>query len=355
MSRLEFGIFDTFTSEPHGAPDMYRRHIQRAQLAEQLGYEYFFFIEHQNAGFPCVTSPAVYLAALAQATRTIRIGAMVFQIPLHHPVRLAQDAATVDQISGGRLEFALGYGTRLGEFGPWKLDYSERRAIGIEAMDIVMKAWTNERFSFEGKYWTFDNAHNQPRPHQRPHPPVWVGAHSTASFDYAADHNFNVAQNLDIESAITRKFAYFRDAWKKRNHAGPAPKTMLVRHCHVAETDRLAREEAERYMLEGLIGKGGVERARSLKPEEATPEMLEVARVYIATSESYDYWLDEGLAFVGSPETVAREIEAQQARVGHDILLLEHTIGTMPEALAMKSLKLLGEKVLPAFRQAARV
>ena len=150
MSALEFGIFDTLSSEPRGASEIYARHIKKAQTAEALGYKYFFFIEHQNAGFSCVTSPAVYLAALAQATRTLRIGAMVFQVPLHHPIRLAQDTATVDHISGGRLEFAIGYGTRLGEFQPWHVDYGERRAMGLEVVDILRKAWANETVSHEG-------------------------------------------------------------------------------------------------------------------------------------------------------------------------------------------------------------
>ena len=348
MTDLLFGIFDTFASESPGAADMYGRHIRRAQAAERLGYAYFFFIEHQNAGFPCVSSPTVYLSALAQATRTIRIGAMVFQMPLHHPIRLAQDTAAIDHISGGRLEFAVGYGTRLGEFAPWHLDYAQRRAMGIEAMDVVLKAWGSDRLSHEGQFWRFTDARPQPQPLQKPHPPIWVGGHSPASFDYAAEHNFHVAQNLDIERLVAEKFDYFRAAWKVHGHRGPPPRTLLVRHVHVAETDDKARAEAEPYMLQGLIGLDGVKRARSLKPEEATPAMLETARVYIATSESYDFWIDEGLAFVGSPQTVARAIAAQRSRCGYDILLTDHTIGTMPEKMSMASLQLFGERVIPA-------
>ena len=169
------------------------------------------------------------------------------------------------------------------------------------------------------------------------------------SFEYAAEHNFHVAQNLDVERLITEKFAFFRAAWRRRNHAGPMPKLMLVRHVHVAETDAQARAEAEPYMLEGLIGLDGVKRAKSLRVEEATPQMLETARVYLKTAESYDFWIDEGLAFVGSVETVTREIAAQQARVGHDILLTQHNIGNMPHAMAQRSLRLFGERVIPAF------
>ncbi|HXQ52665.1 MAG TPA: LLM class flavin-dependent oxidoreductase [Stellaceae bacterium] len=353
---LLFGLFDTFSHEEglmRRAAELYHEHIEDARAAEALGYRYFFFIEHQNAGFPCVSAPAVYLAALAQATRTIRIGAMVFQMPLHHPLRLAQDTALIDQLSRGRFDFAIGYGTRLGEFQPWSLDFKARREMGIEAMDIVLKAWTQDKVSHEGKFWTFKDALPQPLPFQKPHPPVWVGGHSEQSFDYAAQHNFHLAQNIDVEAQVTRKFAYYRDAWRRCAHPGPMPLTMLVRHVHVAATDAQARAEAEPYMLEGLIGLDGVKRAKSLKPEEATPQMLETARVYLKTAESYDFWLDEGLGFVGSPRTVARQIAEQQQRVGYDVLLAQHNIGNMPHAMAHRSVTLFGEQVIPAFAEGA--
>jgi alkanesulfonate monooxygenase SsuD/methylene tetrahydromethanopterin reductase-like flavin-dependent oxidoreductase (luciferase family) len=349
---LKLGIFDTFShaeGEMRRAAELYEEHLADARLADRLGYEYFFFIEHQNAGFPCVSAPTVYLSALALATRRIRVGAMVFQMPLHNPARLAQDTALIDQLSRGRFDFAIGYGTRVGEFEPWALDFKERRGMGLEAMEIVLKAWTQEVFSHQGKYWRFNNAKPQPRAYQTPHPPIWVGGHSETSFDYAAANNYNLAQNIDVEKLVTEKFAYFRGAWKKQNHPGPMPKLMLVRHVHVAETDAQARAEAEPYMLEGLIGLDGVKRAKSLRMEEATPQMIETARVYLKTAESFDFWIDEGLAFIGSPETVAREIAAQQQRVGYDVLLTQHNIGNMPHALAHRSIELFGEKVMPAF------
>ena len=89
---------------------------------------------------------------------------MVFQMPLHHPMRLAQDTALIDQLSRGRFDFAIGYGTRLGEFAPWDLDFKERRAMGLEAMEVVLKAWTQEKVSHEGKFWRFKDASPQPQP-----------------------------------------------------------------------------------------------------------------------------------------------------------------------------------------------
>jgi alkanesulfonate monooxygenase SsuD/methylene tetrahydromethanopterin reductase-like flavin-dependent oxidoreductase (luciferase family) len=349
MASLQFGVFDTLSPTGAGtAADVLSDHIGSARLAEELGYKYFFFIEHQNAGFPCVSAPGPYLGALALATRTIRIGAMVFQLPLHHPVRLAQDTAMVDHLSRGRLDFGIGYGTRLPEFAAWNADYMARREMGIEAMEIILKAWTQPEFSHEGKFWAFKGAKPQPLAYQQPHPVVWMGGHSNASFDYAVEHGFNLAQNLDVEKTIAKKFQYYRDAWAKSGRTN-TPHTMLVRHVHVAPTDEQARAEAERYMLEGITGQLGVARAMSLNPLEATPEMLETARVYIATSKSYDFWLEEGLALVGSPETVTRRIREQQELTGVDVFLAHHHITSMPHELALRSLRLFGEKIIPAF------
>lgn len=353
LEKLDFGIFDTTAIPDDQGPAVtaaaYETHLSDARSAEQLGYNYFFFIEHQNAGFPCISAPAVYLTALARATQRIRIGAMIFQLPLHHPIRLAQDAAMIDHLSHGRLEFAFGYGTRAREFEPWKAGFKERRAIGQEMMDVVLKTWTEREVSYSGRYWTFDKALPQPRPYQQPHPPVWIGAHSASSFEYAAAKNFNVAQIFEVETSTIEKFEHFRAAWRTHRHHGPQPRTLLVRHVHVAETDAIAREEAEPYMLRGIQGPAGVERALTLRPEESTPDTRELARVYLETSRSVRFWLDEGLGFIGSPETVIAAIDAQRRRVGYDVLLLNHQFVDMPRALYAKSLRLFGEKVIPAF------
>src|SRR3546814_14028997 len=114
----------------------------------------------------------------------------------------------------------------------------------------------------------------------------------------------NVSQIFEVETAVAEKFAYFRDAWAKQGHAGPRPRAALVRHVHVAETDKAAQAEAEQYMLQGIQGGQGVARALAKRPEDETPENRERLRVYYETSQSVDFWLVEGLAFVGSPKNV---------------------------------------------------
>src|SRR5439155_2528088 len=212
------------------------------------------------------------------------------------------------------------------EFMRWHQPFAERRNMGVEAMEIIEKAWTDDSVTYDGEYWSFDEALPKPKPFQQPHPPVWVGAHSASSFDYAAEHNYHVAQNIDVDDVVAEKFAYFKKAWKAQHQDGAVPHMMLARHIHVAETDAKAREEAEPCLLRGgffgqrgreiisntRIGWGGDERGTG---GERTPDIVERGRVFQEISKSYDFWIENGLALVGSPDTVTRRIEAQQRRV----------------------------------------
>lgn len=353
MAPLLCGIFSSLSGSPFGRDAVdYPELIAEVVAAEAWGYEYYFLIEHQSSPYPGVTAPNVFLAAVAQATKRMRLGAMVYQLPFHHPVRLAQDIATLDRISGGRVEFGLGYGVAVQEFESWNVDFSARREMGIEAMEIIMQAWQGEKFSHEGRFWRFKDAIAQPKPLQQPHPRIWMGAHSHASFDYAAEMNFDLAQNIDVENVIAEKFFYFRRKWEEHGHGGPRPRTMIVRHVYVAETDELAIAQAQPYMREGLAGQRGVNLARSVR-DDASAERKETARIYLESTKGYDFWVGEGLAFVGSPASVIGQIRRQHARIGYDILLTHHHITSMPAEMVRASQRLFGEAVLPALRESS--
>src|SRR5436309_10346653 len=157
MGTLEFGIFDSFgpfeMAEFPMVADVYEAHIRRAQEAEQLGYRYYFFIEHQNSPVCSVTAPNVYLTALASRTSALRFGLMIYQLPFHHPVRLAQELATLDQLSRGRLEFGAGTGVIGHEFLRWNLSFESRHEMSAEALDIIVRAWTSDPRTHPGNDW----------------------------------------------------------------------------------------------------------------------------------------------------------------------------------------------------------
>jgi alkanesulfonate monooxygenase SsuD/methylene tetrahydromethanopterin reductase-like flavin-dependent oxidoreductase (luciferase family) len=355
MATLDFGLFETLPSVTNPQPALaYDELLSSILVAESVGYKYLFVIEHQSSPYPGISAPNVFLASVARSTTTMRLGAMVYQLPFHHPVRLAQEISTLDQLSRGRVDFGIGYGVAVEEFESWGIDFAQRRAIGVEAMEIIKAAWADRKFSYNGRYWQLNDVYVQPPPFQQPHPPLWMGGHSTASFDYAAEHDIDLAQNIDVELVIAEKFAYYHQEWKKYGHPRERPRTMLVRHVHVAETDEIALAQAQPFMREGLAGQRGVNLAREVRPD-ASPERKEVARIYSESTKGYDFWVGEGLAFVGSPETVIAAIERQQKLIGYDVLLAHHHITTMPDELVNRSLKLFGERVIPAFSAAAAI
>ena len=368
MPKMEIGLYDVLDQaqmESHAlAADVYDEHIRGAQEAEQMGYKYYFSIEHQSSDVSFLSSPSVYLTALARATSALRFGVMIYQLPFHHPVRLAEEVAMLDHLSRGRVEFGAGTGVTSHEFLRWNVDFDRRRDISQEALDIILMAWKEGRVTYEGEFFQFDEALITPEPFQQPHPPVWFGAHSAASFEYAAKKNFHVSQNIDIDQVIADKFATWRTLWQAEGHDTPMPRTFLTRHVHVAETDEKAREQAEPHLATAVhpgaipAGKGrdyigstrigyGPHGMRGDDP--GTPERAELRRTFRERAQSYDFWINNGIALVGSPETVAKRLRDQHDLIGHDIFCARHLFGYIDPDAAKRSIRLFAEEVMPAF------
>ena len=332
---------------------MYEQHIREVQLAEELGYQYYFIIEHQNSHVGQITAPSVYLSAVAQRTSSIRFGVMIYQLPFYNPIRLAEETAMLDHLSRGRLEFGTGIGVAEHEFIRWNLPFYERRQMSQEALEIILKAWTEEMVTYQGIYWQYDETLPVPKPFHKPHPPVWVATHSPASLEYAATGNFQVSQNLDVDSVIAEKFDLYRRVWKECEHQGPMPRAFLMRAVYVAETDEIARAEAEEPLLVSRrLGREKIARTRvGFKGNEDSPTGQELARVFQGMSTSYDVWINNGLALVGSPETVTKKLKEQYQLIGQDIFCANHRFGPMPAEHVTKSMRLFGEEVLPEFQR----
>jgi alkanesulfonate monooxygenase SsuD/methylene tetrahydromethanopterin reductase-like flavin-dependent oxidoreductase (luciferase family) len=356
MGKLDFALWDSFPvyEMARARPaEIYEEHIREAQLAEELGYQSYYIIEHQNSHVGQITSPTVYLTAVAQRTSTLRVGVMIYQLPFYNPVRLAQEAAMLDQLSEGRLEFGTGIGVHEHEFMRWNLPFHERQRMSSEALDIIVKAWTEETVTYEGNYWTFDEALPVPKPYQQPHPPIWVGGHSPASMEYAARNNYHISQNLDVDTVVAEKFDLYRKIWRECQHPGPMPLTFLVRAVHVAETDEIARAEAEEHLLtsRGLAREGLVNTRIGFRGNSDSPTSRELARVFEGMGSSYDFWIDNGLALVGSPDTVIQKLKEQRELIGYDIFCANHRFGPLPAEKSLKSMRLFGEEVIPAFAE----
>ncbi len=366
MSKIDFALWDAvggYSNSTDSMADVYDDHIRLAQEIEAYGYHSYFVIEHQNSPIGRITAPTVFLTAVARATSKLRIGAMMWQLPFYHPIRLAQEVAMLDQLSRGRVEFGTGIGVHEHEFLRWGVDFYQRAALSGEVLDIVKMAWTQDEVTFKGKYFTFDEALPQPKPYQQPYPPIWAAVHSEAAIEFAARNNFHVAQNLDTDEVVARKFDLFRKVWKQCGHAGAMPRVFLQRQVHVAETDEKAHAEARQFLAtrEGgavPVGGGRLENtrigwgthARGMGRDSERPSDKARGEVIGKAARNYEFNLENGLAVIGSPETVIRILTESQKRIGYDIFCTNHEIGNMPKELVRNSVRLLGQEVVPAFK-----
>src|SRR6516165_8866755 len=177
---MRFGIFGAAQagSPRVGAPmgQGFHDFIDFNVEAEALGYHSTFLVEHHFTGWNQVSAPLTLLTWLASRTTTLRLGTAVMVLPWHNPVILAEQAATLDLLSGGRLDFGVGKGYRYNEFRGFVIPFEEADARFDEALAMILQAWTaDEPFSHRGKYWQFDNIVVEPPTAQRPHPPIWMG------------------------------------------------------------------------------------------------------------------------------------------------------------------------------------
>jgi alkanesulfonate monooxygenase SsuD/methylene tetrahydromethanopterin reductase-like flavin-dependent oxidoreductase (luciferase family) len=366
MARIDFALWDSvggYTADGESMADVYDEHIRLAQQLDEAGWHSYFVIEHQNSPVGRITAPTVYLTAVARATKRLRIGAMMWQLPLYHPLRLAQEVAMLDQLSHGRVEFGTGIGVHEHEFVRWGVDYYQRAAISGEVLELVKMAWTQDEVTYNGKFFHFDEALPQPKPFQKPYPPIWAAVHSDAAIEFAAKGNYHVSQNLDTDAVVARKFDLYRKIWRDCGHPGPMPRVFLQRQVHVAETDEKAHEEARPYLVgrEGgavAVGGGPIERtrigwgthARGMGRDSERPDDKARGETMARAAQSYEYTLESGLAIVGSPATVIRRLEEGKKLIGYDIFCTNQAIGRMPAALVQNSIRLFSTEVMPAFR-----
>lgn len=213
--------------------------------AEALGYHASFSVEHHFTGWNQVSATLTLLACLAMRTTTLRLGTAVMVLPWHNPVLLAEQAATLDLISGGRLDFGIGKGYRHNEFKGFGIPHAEAEARFDEAIEVIMRSWTSRsRFSHHGRYWQFEDIVVEPPTAQRPHPPVWVAAASPASIRRAAARGFNlILDQYAGPDAIGERIALYRSEREAKGCSFDPMQVTVARQLYVAK-DKADKEAA---------------------------------------------------------------------------------------------------------------
>ncbi len=279
--------------------------------AERLGYYSTFLVEHHFTGWGQVSSTLTMLACLAMRTTTLRLGTGVLALPWHNPVLLAEQAATVDLMSGGRLDLGIGRGYRHAEFAGFGIDPEEGQRRFEEAVEVVTRAWTSaERFSHAGDYWRFDEIVVEPKPAQAPHPPLWMaaGSQSSVARAAAAGHNLILDQYASPEQ-IAERVATYRDHLTVRPF--DAMNVAVARNFYVADTETDI-SAARRRLSAGTERILGVSR----DPDRPAGGSHVLAYQHPGAADAH--------ALYGTPHQIAQGLAAlQQAGVTYVLLIAE--------------------------------
>ena len=268
---MQFGIFGSAQASTQDlGPETgqgFRDYLDYAVEAEALGYRSSFLVEHHFTGWNQVSATLMLQTALAMRTTTLRLGTAVIVLPWHNPVLLAEQAATLDLISGGRLDFGIGKGYRHNEFAGFRIPPEEAEPRFEESVEVMTKAFVSrQRFSHRGKFWQFDDIVVEPPPSQQPHPPFWVAAGSEASIRKRR------AARLQSDPRSVRLARGARPAHRALSRraagerlAGPA-RIAVARQAYVANDRADAEAALEKQAAWNEAHRRGVARARTARP-----------------------------------------------------------------------------------------
>lgn len=330
MTRL--GVWYDFRNPPRWRlpwQQLYRETLDQAVHAEQLGFDSIWVSEHHftSEGYlPCL--PAV-LGTLAARTTRVRLGTAVLLAPLHHPLRLAEDLAVIDQLCGGRLDVGVAPGYKPGEFTALGVPKSERGSRTDETIEILQLAWRGEPFSYAGRHFRFDDMVVTPPPVQQPGPPIWVGGSSLAAARRAARHDVGFMPDSGAGADVY-------DAYRTRLPAGLASARVATNRVLFAAD---SRDKAWELCGEHLLYQFNMYRRWFSDAGDDDAHGAELADPAVLSPEHY---------FVGTPDDILAAIEGSQQRLGYEELIFWGRPPGMPAEHAAASLELIAKHVLPA-------
>jgi len=339
---MEFGVFDHVDSSGLPLGEFYRQRLRLTEAYDRLGFHGYHVAEHHFTPLGLAASPSVYLASVIQRTSRLKIGSLVYTLPLYHPLRLAEEICMLDQMSEGRLQVGVGRGISPIESAYYGAnpDLSVSRAVYKESLDIILAALTGKSVTYKGQHRSFTDVPMELEPVQRPHPPLWMGVQSLENAEFAARYKMNMACILDPDEMRSR-VRHYRETWEQlHGDSGLADaKAGLNFFIVVADTDAQAMAIADKSYRTWFASFNHLYRLHGRSPmlgERADnfPDLQKLGR---------------GIA--GSPKTVSDFLmqRAQKAEINY--LIGQFAFGDMTFEQASHSVSLFASDVMPVLHQ----
>ncbi|MBM3941988.1 MAG: LLM class flavin-dependent oxidoreductase [SAR202 cluster bacterium] len=349
---MDFGMFMEF-GRRQGASDAdaFREGFALVDAAESWGLDEAWLAElHLNPTRSVLSSPVMTACSIATRTKRLRVGMAVYVLPLNHPLRIAEEAATIDQISEGRFDMGIGRSGFARAYDCYGISYAESRDRFREALDIILGAWKGEPFSYNGKYFHIDNATLSPLPYQKPHPPLRIAATTAESFPFIGAQGrpiFVGLRGMDIPE-LRRCLKEYRRAWKEAGHPGNGDAALRI-PVYAGQTTAEALEEPWES-INAYFGRMGNLYRESAGRAGIDATELRQGRADRLAGLSYDQMLETKVAFGTGEELVERFTQLKED-LGLDNVVAElNAGGLIPADRVMRSLKILTHQVMPEFK-----
>ena len=353
---MDFGYFtlsDNRYPDNTRTPEQFIRQIfEQALYAEEIGLNSVWVGEHHFNLLGVNACPNMFLAQLAGATKRVRLAPAVVLLPVHHPLHVAEEWATLDLLSGGRVDFAAGRGYDRNEYAPFGAPFNDSAEIFAEGLEVLWRAWTEPgKWSHKGKYYQFDNIEIRPRPVQQPLRP-YVACFSKISMELAARNDWNIIFAPFAAAMVYGSLAEGVKAFRAEadRHKRPPRRAMCSYFIHIASTpeeERYGREALIRYFKDALIA------AFPGDPRTAPPTLQYFVKIVELLKQMQPESLTNRSILTGSPQKIIDDLKAVEA-AGISEVILYFNYGLKAHALVKEQMQRFMEEVAPAFEGAHR-
>ena len=341
--------------DPTIGTGLYNRYLDELEYAEQLGFDGICVNEHHQNAYGTMPSPNLMAAALVRRTERLKVAIVGNGLPLRdHPLRVAEEVAMLDVISGGRIisGFVRGIGD---EYFSMSIDPSTSRERYSEAHDLIIKAWTTDGpFRWIGKHYRLNYVNVWPRPLQQPHPPIWIPAFgSTETMSWAAENHYTYLSVFAPSKLLKRWFDGYRAGANAAGYEAPRDKIGILLPIYVAETEKEAHAEGRQYGT-WLYHKGLKHKFEHLFPpgymtDHSWGRFLQ-SGLGAYSDVSYEDLVKQGYAVVGTPATVRERLAELAEELGFGLVNALLHIGDMPHHHTIRNMELFAREVMPHFR-----